>query len=143
MIPAGIERDKRIAELRGECIHMPDQDSFNPHSSTATCFLCAEEFDALMVYELHSEDVIFTNVNQKYSTDIAAAMELWNEIREALRNGSEMKPRLYLESGTIWVACEMWDVRPDKMRHKHLAETEADAISGCYLKWRESEHGQA
>ena len=101
MIPAGPERDRAIAELRHEQI--------------------AHEPIPGMYVEMHAKP---------YSTDIATAMELWEEMKGAgyvalttLGSGFPIYCHLHEDSTGI-----IYDLE---------AKTEADAISGDWLQWKE------
>jgi hypothetical protein len=108
--------DKRIAELRGEECWNDD----NPNWSfcDTTCDKCN------------------TPMAKPYSTDIRYAMELWGEMKAA---GMSLQLNSY---GDI-VRCVLYKpyVTTKGNRLKELyadaSHTEAEAIAGAYLKWRE------
>ena len=115
MTPAGPERNKRIAELRGEeivCIHR------SPTHRTGC------------VYNDICERCFRFESDKPYSTDISAAMELWDEMKEW---GKQSPDLLRLEFIPVIDACLCYIGQIGCE-----GKDEADAISGCYLKWKES-----
>ena len=63
-----------------------------------------------------------------YSTDISAALELWGEMKAS---GKAVELSSHSEWGMI---CRFVSDKPTI--YSASGETEADAISGAYLKWR-------
>ena len=120
MIPAGVERDRVIAELRGiECVYLVRNDINYYVGCTfldgkAECKNCRHE----------------TFCYKPYSTDIATAMELWEEMKGA------GNPPYLICSGAGYVECYL-HINGEQL--VHTAGTEADAISGAYLRWRKGE----
>jgi hypothetical protein len=121
MIPAGPERDTKIAEMRGECTHsdkrlMPTGD-----------FYCVD---------CH----IFSPFFKSYSTDISCAMELWEEMHTSGETGLDhwrantwkfdIGYRARIEN--VWKGIEVIT----NAKHASLNSALADAISGAYVKWR-------
>lgn len=101
--PVGVERDKQIAELRGDRqIHEDNK------------------------YRYYYKD-------KPYSTDIATAFELWEEMK-----GASRYVKLYIsdvKKSGIYMFFE-GKTEDDDWKITHVGETEADAISGAYEKWR-------
>lgn len=121
MIPAGIERDKQVAELRGD-----DR-------------VCGFDTCAYMMSPAHDCDDCQYLIDKPYSTDISCAMELWEEMKQGGCN-------LYLHYNAAdaapksirGIAVEV--IKPSyKINDLEWVkgETEADAISGAWLKWKE------
>jgi hypothetical protein len=143
MIPAGPERDKRIAELRGEHWHEDgviycEVDGMKLLWGCAIACSCGNTgyiwHRGQKINDKGEWDYAVNRINEPmqcesiikpYSTDISAAMELWGEMREA-----GIKP--WLCNVDKIVLCTTAD--KDSYRE---ATTEADAISGAWLKWRE------
>ena len=126
MIPAGIDRDKRIAEIRGElgeCIGISCPFPINGNK-------CVERGNACG----HRAFI-------PYSTDITAAMEL---LQEMASNGI-----LTAIVTCPWGNGHKTDITMSKNgkgkigyfvgeEHPTITETTSDAISGCYVKWKET-----
>ena len=115
MIPAGPERDKVIAELRGECAHEALAKVVDSHDYY-DCHKCSKMF------------LPYKNYIKPYSTGIATSMELWEEMKGA-------GATLTLECEETWV--QVIAVFGNHPTARGAAETEADAISGAWLKWKE------
>jgi hypothetical protein len=121
--PVGIERDKQIAEVRGdevfiECHHdlIPCDCIWEP-TRTECGMESPETCKDRQVYD-----------PKPYSTDISCAMELWEEMKGAGLFIVLCNP----EKGDI--LCSVQDTHGEEYYHE--GETEADAISGCFLKWK-------
>lgn len=112
MKPAGIERDKQIAEMRGEVCAF--------YVKKVVCASACEspnECDHPLI--------------KPYSTDISAAMELWEEMKAAVLFVVLCNP----EKGDI--LCSVQDTHGEEYYAE--AETESDAISGAWIRWKEGE----
>jgi NAD-dependent SIR2 family protein deacetylase len=114
MKPAGIERDREIAEIRGddwllECLIGCEnvfQMSKQKAEEQATCPACGEEVRAYP---------------KPYSTDIATAFELAEDMRTATdADGFDI----------LYEAVKEW---------LEIGKPFADAISGAWLEWRDNE----
>lgn len=98
MKPTGPERDRKIAKIRGE--HY--QCTMTPHERKLKSI-------------------------KPYSTNISAAMELWEEMKGA--------GELYLSyDEETRCICHIWS--GGNCIVEYWADTEADAISGAYLQWK-------
>jgi hypothetical protein len=108
--PCGVERDKQIAELRGD-----------------------KKLQHMTMFAGRPEKVDW--YYKPYSTDIATAMELWEEMK-----GANLRPSLTVytsDDGEHKLACEARLIADKPItRWREIGETEADAISGAWLKWR-------
>jgi hypothetical protein len=123
MKPAGADRDREIAEIRGdkpECI--PEPWKSNEHAICSRAISC---------------DVCTKKRDKPYSTDIAAAFELWEEMKAWARK----QPHAYdgeiasIQAEMEGTLCILWTELTTPIYYR--AETEADAISGAWLKWKE------
>ena len=121
MKPAGPERDRGIAEVRGD-----------EGEERWSCSCGGTMYNKAQVHwhsRGHSDEYIVTQYtkHKPYSTDISAAMELWRDL-----------PR----GCTLYKGAKSFIVRiyktnyPSRWECRHEGETEADAISGAYLKWK-------
>lgn len=129
MKQAGPERDKVIAELRGDCYHdyeltresdFPDEDAH-----IWTCKLCLHDEYTWGRRPEHPGN------GKPYSTDIATAMTLWEEMKgEALMLALD-----YAKSSKI--KCIFFEDSSVDVYYHENCETEADAISGAWLKWKQ------
>jgi hypothetical protein len=116
MKPAGADRDREIAEMRGdkpECI--PEPWKSNEHAICSRAISC---------------DVCTKKRDKPYSTDIAAAFELWEEMK-----GDKDNHAIRLRGREGFMICSV--DRPWGEEIGYQGETEADAISGAWLKWKE------
>jgi len=105
-----IERDREIAEIRGECEHYWGTREYD-------CTLCE-------TYKCKC-DQFAGSIKKPYSTSIVHAMELWEEMKAEWG-----MPKLEVLHGNR-AECSAW--------HEGIiyeGETEADAISGAWLKWK-------
>jgi hypothetical protein len=118
MIPAGPERDLAILKTKGY-IEVPAPDFWS----------CDSKIGLQRENDLICPVCMLT----PWSTDITAAMILWAEMREA-----KQWPSLNVMGTGDVVLCYL-AVTDDEDMIEYQAETEADAISGCYLKWKESQ----
>jgi hypothetical protein len=69
-----------------------------------------------------------------YSTDIACAMELWEEMA---REWHEVTLIRTFRMPDIWITVCLCD--DNDLVHEHRGETEAEAIAGAWLKWKGQE----
>lgn len=115
MIKVGPERDKVIAELRGELCHHPKIKEVGCKVEKPIARICEDECKCLF-YHI-----------KPYSTSIVHAMELWEE----MPTGTQLSKNP--NGATV------------RVKHGHhykdyivyKGDTEADAISGAYLKWKQ------
>ncbi len=129
MIPAGPERDKVIAEMRGDKAGLCEDGGLNEYYDgyICDCGYKGEWGD----YPEHDIPV------KPYSTDIAYAMELWEEMKKVGDVELDFKIRqgnCYCRLGIGGEPSDDYDIEI-----VNIVETEADAISGAWLKWREGE----
>lgn len=121
MTPAGPERDKRIAELIGwREVKMLDGNAYG-------------------IPPYFGEDATQSVMVAPYSTDIATAMELWDEMRALVRKSSVGKIILEMDTTGYLIYCKVFATSisvPTKC-FEHKSQTEAGAISGAWLKWKE------
>ena len=125
----GVERDKVVAELRGD---KPDIICHLPTEADCPYYGHVGEEDCPDKCEYLKPDY------KPYSTDIACAFELWEEMKGAIRNSSASVLRLNIDTISYLICCTVLEShmgKPSKLG-KCLAETEADAISGAWLKWK-------
>lgn len=122
MISAGPERDKRIAELKGRCLHKNTENY--------------QEFGMEIIHYIRCLDCRDSNVSlyekqKPYSTDITCAMGLWDEMAKA--GLMPVIKTIWIDHGELGyrVSCEGG-------HFMHEAWDMADAISGAWLKWKES-----
>jgi hypothetical protein len=132
MKPAGPERDREIAEVRGFTVR-----EVNVRGKFQYCIPrgpagYGRGYPRCPV--------------PKWSTDIAAAMELWEEMKNGRGDSIPLKKRVIsvrLEynigyashpDGIIGVRIVMPGDESDVINYR--GKTEADAISGAYLKWK-------
>ena len=115
MKPAGIERDKQIAGLRGTLCSHPYMHEIGCQVKAPSSEICEDKCGCLF-YQV-----------KPYSTDISAAMELWEEIPQ---NSQMMKN----PDGVTVIVYTNWQIHK---RLKYKGEDTADAISGAWLKWKE------
>ena len=73
----------------------------------------------------------------KFSTDIAAAMELWEEMKDSTKNSHYAfdGPTVELKTMKGYILCLMWIEIAHTIHCK--GETEDDAISGAWQLWKE------
>ena len=109
MTPVGPERNKRIAEM-----------------IYGNASIALDGKTVLVNKEPDRDGHYGSSHAPNWSTDISAAMKLWDEMKESY------KVQL-IADGPISIYCLL------TQSIRYLGETEADAISGCYLKWKESE----
>lgn len=115
MIPVGIERDRRIAELRGE-----KEDRLEDY----LCDRC---------YRMEGCVSCDNYGHSPYSTDIACAMELWEEMKGV------MAVKLEAWSGVDHKQIIDCYYKPTPNSYEcYSGDTEADTISGAWLKWKEA-----
>ena len=124
MIPAGIERDKIIAEIKDEVKHT----CHAHHMIARRCPTTGVNYCERMKCEYWRY--------KEYSTDIATAMELWEEMKAA---GVMLTLQYHKNSG---IGCRLSLTNEeaffDRASMSSYAETEADAISGAWLEWKET-----
>ncbi len=118
MIPAGIERDKIIAEIKDEVKHT----CHAHHMIARRCPTTGVNYCERMKCEYWRY--------KEYSTDIATAMELWEEMKAA---GISIELSYHDKWGII---CRFVSDRPTI--YTSGGKTEADAISGAWLEWKET-----
>jgi hypothetical protein len=133
MIPAGEERDKRIAEIRGDTCIAYSVVPIKIHTAGPACMKKSIAFP-----DCHN---CLMFLYPKYSTDINAAMELWEEMKSEIKGESlNSKGELYLSFNNPDfmgpINCEIIDMGRILSSR---GDTEADAISGVYLKWKVSQ----
>lgn len=132
MNKVGPERDKVIAELADDDL----SHTFIPHPGQGlvagmVCRYCDIPQTSVT---MRDESTLECNKRIKpYSTDIACAMELWEEMKGAGYN-------LELSFHNKWgIICRFVTKHPDNtVCFTAGGETEADAISGAWLKWKET-----
>ncbi len=116
---AGVDRE--IAKLKGICAHETLETVVDSHDYYDCC-KCSKRF------------LPFKNYVKPYSTDIATAMELWEEMKAA---GVMLTLQYHKNSG---IGCRLSLTNEeaffDRASMSSYAETEADAISGAWLKWK-------
>jgi hypothetical protein len=130
--PVGPERDKQIAELRGEykCMHDMRPRGLPPEANIAD--MCEKNS---ICWPTHCfEGVCLIWKVKPYSTDISCAMELWEEMIE-----SELQ--FYIDANkthsSVWMLDE--GIGDRIMLNEVVPYNLADAISGAYLKWKSHE----
>lgn len=114
--PVGIERDKQIAELKGLTVIDVNQRGNRQYQYKTGPGGYGKGFPRKKV--------------PPYSTDISCAMELWEEMKGKF-------PSMHL-SYMPDKSCRVY-LKYEDMRGPIIyegGETEADAISGAYVKWR-------
>jgi hypothetical protein len=125
MIPAGPERDRRIAELRGDKCTQYSMTPIEFGTSGPACRYNSIAFPDDCRRE--GESYCLGYEDKPYSTDITTAMELWDEM---------VKDGLYPVLRTI-------EIDHGEIGYRMCAGevyegwSKADAISGCYLEWKE------
>ena len=125
MIKAGPERDKKIAELQGDKQGECDDRSYEEYFNGWICETCRQTGSW---NNLGEHDIPI----KPYSTSIVHAMELWEEMKGAGSLELETFDKSLIHS----VRCTL--ELPEEVYFYHEAETEADAISGAYLLWKET-----
>ncbi len=136
MDKVGIERDKRIAELMGWVVK---ERIINRRGWDCTVECESKTEKQIASYgwhrrERYSEDGRQWKAIKPYSTSIAHAMELWDEMKEAGEH-----PCLGVRVDG-WIFCNTMTDRL-KVENDTIGENEADAISGAWLKWKEADNG--
>lgn len=133
MIPAGPERDKVIGIDRGD----KPSDIWN-------CSCGGVMFNVQQV-DWHRKFCRKGKLKPKskfkpYSTSIVHAMELWEEMKANIKDSSIGLLSLKIATTSILIVCEMFEshINNPSVLARHQAETEADAISGAWLKWKEA-----
>ena len=119
MIKAGPERDKVIAEIRGDAVGGFDEGcNAKPYSDTICGVSCA--------------NCDYWGI-KPYSTDIATAMELElpTNYYEITRRGKKVK-------AACWVTHNPEGFHHESEWHDTEAAAMSDARSGVWLKWKES-----
>jgi hypothetical protein len=113
--PVGPERDKQIAELRGECQYYWGIPKYN-------CTL-ADSYSCSCEHFIGSTD-------KPYSTDIACAFELWEEMKGTGKVGIAYDNNSIAKEDGILCYYGHGIHYGD-----YIGASEADAISGAYVKW--------
>jgi hypothetical protein len=127
MKPAGPERDREVAEVRGYKVREGETNYKGNKRKIKQMRIMTKEKPYL---KSHARWVPLA----KYSTDIAAAMELWEEMKGA---GYVKLEAPFTSSLHGAVNCCFWP--KNKGMFNIYGKTEADAISGAYLKWKTSQ----
>ena len=127
--------NKRIAELRGECYHDVYEETGGMGSGVLLCRHCDESVSShkderyqIAGYTYPSKHILQV---KPYDTDIACAMELWEEMIQA---------GLFPTLKTIQIDhCEIGYrmIVGDRHGETHEDYTRAKAIAGAWLKWKE------
>jgi hypothetical protein len=129
--PAGPERDRQIAELRDD-------------AWIGICPICGEKTYQEReggLDELSCPDTLcngwITLQDKPYSTDIATAFELWEEMERHADTGVKYEGTDTFRQqsfGLDHIAGEMYQCYLGDM--EHVDESLCSAISGAWLKWR-------
>ena len=129
--PAGPERDREIAEIKYPDMEYVEQN----HRGVMMGFMRDPNIKKGYGYGNPRHKV------KPYSTSIAHAMELWEEMKGAVKESSIGQLSLELNTTSFLINCQIIETHINKpTKHvNHKGNTEADAISGAWLKWRADE----
>jgi hypothetical protein len=128
MIPAGRERDKRIAELKGYIWHDIPADAKGENAGRVLAPPNLKNSGWVPPPKGKVPELIFV---PKYSTDDAIALELWDEL---IKIGLMPVIRtIEIDHGEIGFRV----IVGNKTGETHEGWTLADAISGAYLNYKE------
>jgi hypothetical protein len=135
MKPAGAERDRDIAEVRGDEVFIECHHDLIP----CDCIWEPTKTECLMDSpETCRDRQIYPPL--PYSTDISCAMELWEEMHNSWQTSTwVIDTKCWEETGHCWAKVRQWwkEIEHESQRkHKSLSEAMADAISGAWLKWK-------
>ena len=129
MIPAGIKRDKVIAEMRGEykCRYYLVLDGLPPQANIAN--MCERNSICWPTHCNESSCLIWEL--KPYSTDIATAMALDLPVNhyEIVRRGKKIQ-------ALCWITLNPEGIHFLSSWHETEAAAIADARSGAWLEWK-------
>jgi hypothetical protein len=134
--PAGPERDKQIAELRGDT-YQHKNCAIGPQD-LSDCPDYVGTVEAEPLCPDNCEHNVYYGNPKTYSTDISCAMELdlWPIFAISFRfDGAVIALNLGNDGIIEYVAPISWKVGK---RTRTQGEIMADAISGAWLKWRQA-----
>ncbi len=121
MIPVGPERDKAILIAMGY-----------KEVDAPKYWHCDSESGLVKYQGTDNEDWICPRcMLRPYSTDISCAMKLWEEMKEKSHE-------MYIIHRYGMVSCKVWSKNEPNPKFYFVGKTEADAISGAWLKWKEA-----